>query len=72
VFLELLSKGNGFVPGGLPSACRYLGREGFVAVSGLTGRDARRQELHRGNDTVRSGYSNFTSDCRSGVEPRTC
>jgi hypothetical protein len=45
VFLELLSEGNGFVPGGLPSACQYLGREGFMAVSGRTGRDARQQNF---------------------------
>jgi hypothetical protein len=41
VFLELLNEGNRFVLGELPDVCGYLGSEGFVAVSGQTGRDAK-------------------------------
>jgi hypothetical protein len=44
-FRELLDKGHGLLPGGLPGSSGYLGREVYMAVSGKVCRNERRKNL---------------------------
>ena len=51
VFVELLNKGHGLLPGGLPGSSGYLGREVFMAVSGRASNE-RRKHRYRANVSV--------------------
>jgi hypothetical protein len=70
IFIALLSKGHGLLPGGLPGSSGYLGREIFMVVSGRAS-NKRRKHLYRANDSVRSGFSSVIVDQRSGTKPWT-
>jgi hypothetical protein len=72
VFRELLSAGNGLLPGRLPGSGGYLGREVVMEISGMSRRNERRKNLYGANDSVRSGPSKFISEWRSGAKPWTC
>ena len=54
-----ISTGYGLLPGRLQGSCGYLDREVFVAVSGGSCRNERRENLYGANDSVYSGTSNF-------------
>jgi hypothetical protein len=49
-----------------------MGREVFMAVSGMSRWNERRKNLYGANDSVCSGTCNVISDRRTGAKPWTC
>jgi hypothetical protein len=66
VFIALLSKGHGLLPGGLPGSSGYLGREVFMAVSGRASNE-RRKHLYRAHNSVRSRIAGFKTRTSAGM-----
>jgi hypothetical protein len=70
IFRELLSEGNGLLPGRIQGSRAYLGHEAFMASSrGRACCDERRKKFY---DSVCSGPSSIAGDWRSGVKPWPC